>query len=301
MTTIESSRIVITSWVVRAPLRELYLCWSFTWGDLTATVLPATLFAAAAWAHTGHTASSMAAIVPQCVVYFWLYIYTFNLSNQLVGVDEDRINKPHRPLVRELLSTNGAWTRLVLATIGFLLVGLALGVAEWASLWVAAWVFHNHLGGARTWWGKNAAMVVGTVAQLCAAWQIVTPLDEQAWRWILAIAVPLGILVSLQDLRDTAGDIAGRRRTAVVVFGEQRLRTVLCVMFAVYPVPLYWLLYSRAPALASVVAAGAATITLLISWRVVRYRNSKADNTTYMLYTCWYCLALASAVPALAN
>lgn len=281
--------------------RELWLFWSFTWGDLTATVLPATVFATAAWAHAGQPRSRLAEVIAECLIYFCLYIYTFNLSNQLVGIAEDRLNKPHRPLVRGLVSVNGAWARLAVSTLGFLLVGLVLGVAEWAVAWVAAWVFHNHLGGARTWWGKNTAMVVGTVAQLGAAWQIVAPLDDQAWTWILAIAVPLCVLVSLQDLRDQQGDAAVRRRTAAVAFGERRLRVALCVLFALYPVPLYLLLYLRVPALASVIAAGAAALSLVISFRVIRYRDPKADNLTYMLYTYWYCLTLASAVPALAD
>ncbi len=282
--------------LVRAPIHEARICWSFTWGDLSATVLPATTFAIAAWNSTGLPAESLPTVIAKCLVYFWLYIYTFNLSNQLIGIDEDRINKPHRPLVTGMITPTGARRRLVLATVAFLVVGAALGVLLWTSLWVAAWGLHNHLGWARTGWGKNTAMVAGTIAQLAAAWQIVTPLTDTAWTWILTIAVPLGVLVSLQDLRDLAGDAAIGRRTAVMVMGERSSRLFFCVAFAVYPVLTYVALYRGAPAVAQCIGAAAGALSLAIAYRVVRLRDRRSDNTTYMMYTYWYCITLASAV-----
>ncbi|WP_216893125.1 UbiA family prenyltransferase [Nocardia alni] len=282
-------------------LREARICWSFTRRDLSATVIPATIFAIAAWAHTGHQALSLLVVAVKCLVYFWLYIYTFNLSNQLIGIEEDRLNKPERPLVTGLVTPRGAWWRLAIVTALFLAAGAALGVLWWTLLWVAAWVFHNHLGGARRFWGKNAAMVAGTIAQLAAAWQIVTPLSTPAWTWILAIAVPLGLLVSLQDLRDVQGDLAIGRRTAVTVFGDRACRYVFAVAFAVYPFGLYALLYRHTIWPAVALGGVCAAVAFTIAYRVVAMRTPRADHRTYMLYTYWYCLTLASAVAALAH
>ncbi|MFF0458620.1 UbiA family prenyltransferase [Nocardia africana] len=280
---------------------ELRLCWLFTRDDLTATVVPATIFGIAASVHTSHGFSQLTGVVVKCLIYFWLYIYTFNLSNQLTGIDEDRLNKPHRPLVRGEITAQGTRVRLVVATVVFFGVGVLLGVASWTAVWLAAWVFHDHRGGAARWWGKNAAMVAGTVAQLAAAWQITAPLDHQAWLWILVIAAPLGVLVSVQDLRDVAGDVAVGRRTAVVVFGDRRLRAVLTALFAIYPFVLYPLLYHRAPLIAASLGSAAAALLWVIAIRVAACRNPKSDNITYTLYTCWYCLTLLSAVFALAH
>ncbi|QBJ98143.1 ubiquinone biosynthesis protein UbiA [Rhodococcus sp. ABRD24] len=282
--------------LVRALLHEARVCWSFTWGDLSATVLPATMFAIAAWNSTDLPAQSILVVVAKCLVYFWLYIYTFNLSNQLIGIDEDRINKPHRPLVTGLITPTGARRRLMVATAAFLIVGTLFGVLVWTCLWIAAWALHNHLGWARTAWGKNAAMVAGTIAQLAAAWQIVTPLSDTAWTWILTIAIPLGALVSLQDLRDLAGDAAIGRRTAVMVMGEENSRRFFCLAFAVYPVLTYLALYRGAPTAAQYIGGAAAIISLSIAYRVIRLRDRRSDNTTYMMYTYWYCITLVSAV-----
>ncbi|MBH0776965.1 UbiA family prenyltransferase [Nocardia bovistercoris] len=284
-----------------ATVRELRICWAFTRGDLSATVLPATVFTMAAAMSAGLTLDALPGLLLRCVPYFWLYIYTFDLSNQLTGIDEDRINKPHRPLVTGLVTPAEVRVRLIVTTVAFLALGAALGVFEWTVLWVAAWVFHNHLGGAKFWWGKNLAMVAGTIAQLAAAWQIVTGPTATAWTWILAIAVPLAGLVSLQDLRDRDGDLAVGRRTMVVVLGEAQARLVLAVAFAVYPVLLYVLLYDGAPTAAVLIGGVGACVLSLIAFRVLALRSRRADHHTYLLYTAWYCLALASAIPVFAR
>ncbi|WP_062982259.1 UbiA family prenyltransferase [Nocardia anaemiae] len=282
-------------------LREVHIWWSFSAGDLTATVVPATTFAVAAWASTHAAVAALPLVLAECLVYFWLYIYTFNLSNQLTGIEEDRRNKPHRPLVVGLLTPQGARWRLVWVTAAFLVLGAVLGVLEWTVLWIVAWSFHDHFGGARTLWGKNAAMVAGTIAQLAAAWQIVTPLTAAAWIWIAAIAIPLGVLVSLQDLRDIDGDVAVGRRTAAVVFGAVACRRFFAAAFVIYPITMHFLVYRNAPAAAALVGLAAALLSLVIAYRVLRLRDRRADHTTYLLYTYWYCLTLASAVFAFAT
>ncbi|WP_433761602.1 UbiA family prenyltransferase [Nocardia sp. CA-135398] len=279
-------------------LREIHICWSFSAGDLTATVVPATTFAVAAWASTHTGVAALPLVLAECLVYFWLYIYTFNLSNQLTGIEEDRRNKPHRPLVVGLVSPQGARWRLMWVTATFLVLGAVLGVLEWTVLWIVAWCFHDQFGGARTLWGKNAAMVAGTIAQLAAAWQIVTPLTPAAWTWIAAIAIPLGVLVSLQDLRDIDGDVAVGRRTAAVVFGEVACRRFFAAAFSGYPIAMHFLVYRNAPLPAALVGIAAALLSFVIAYRVLRLRDRRADHTTYLLYTYWYCLTLASAVLA---
>lgn len=282
-------------------LRELHICWLFSAGDLTATVVPATTFAVAAWASKHAGVASLPRILAECLIYFWLYIYTFNLSNQLTGIEEDRRNKPHRPLVVGLVTPLGAKWRLVWATAAFLALGAVLQVLEWTVLWIVAWVFHNLLGGARALWGKNAAMVAGTIAQLAAAWQIVTPLTPAAWTWITAIAIPLSLLVSLQDLRDVDGDMAVGRRTAAVVFGEMVCRRFFAAAFTVYPIAMHFLIYRNAPGAAALLGVVAALLSFVIAYRVLRRRDRRADHTTYLLYTYWYCLTLASSIFAFAT
>jgi len=292
----ERATVGVLAAVLRSFSREIQLWWSFSKGDLTATILPATTFAMAACASAHLHWPSVPLVLLKCLLYFWLYIYTFNLSNQLTGIEEDRLNKPHRPLVVGMVSIRGAWWRLFLTTGAFLVFGAVVGVLAWTVLWVVAWTFHNHLGGARAAWGKNLAMVAGTVAQLAAAWQIVIPLSSAAWTWILAIALPLGLLVSLQDLRDVDGDVAIGRKTAIALVGEKNARVFFCSAFSIYPIALNLAIYRFAPPLAALIGAVGTLLSFAIAYRVIWLRTRKADHTTYMMYTYWYCLTLLSAV-----
>jgi 4-hydroxybenzoate polyprenyltransferase len=83
---------------VKFAIRELNIFLAFSWRDWSATMIPASVFAVGAVRHTGqHSIPSIAS--DYLVLLLWLatYAYLFNLTNQIVGIDEDRINKPDRP------------------------------------------------------------------------------------------------------------------------------------------------------------------------------------------------------------
>ncbi len=189
---------------------ELRLSWAFIAGDLSSAVVPPLLFSLVAWKVDGAVWGHLPAVLARSLLYFWLYIYTFCLANQLAGIEEDRTNKPHRPLVTGMVTPEAARLRLYVTMALFLLVGAGLGVLVYAALWLLVIVVHNLANLSRHWVVKNSCMSVGIIVQLGAAWQLITPLTEEAWRWILFPAVVILPLVSLQDLRDMAGRCPGR-------------------------------------------------------------------------------------------
>ncbi|KAJ7628920.1 hypothetical protein FB45DRAFT_748815 [Roridomyces roridus] len=62
------------------------------------------------------------------LAYFVLYLYTFNIADQITGLDEDRINKPDRPLPSGLLSIRETYVRLCLLTAAYIAFSAAWGV-----------------------------------------------------------------------------------------------------------------------------------------------------------------------------
>jgi 4-hydroxybenzoate polyprenyltransferase len=82
------------------PLRELRLSIQFIRRDIATTLIPSFIFTVVAvkyaWPLSG---LELLCVLGRWGLYFWLYIYTFCLANQIAGVDEDRINKPTRPYV----------------------------------------------------------------------------------------------------------------------------------------------------------------------------------------------------------
>jgi 4-hydroxybenzoate polyprenyltransferase len=275
--------------------RELDLTWGFVRYDFSATVIPASLCMVAA-------ARVQGGVEPSALVlgalYFLLYVYTFAVSNQIIGIEEDRRNKPDRPLPAGRVALRGAWGRWLLAMGLFPMLGAALGVGWWAVLWQVCFGLYNFGGFARHWATKSLIMGVGLVAQLAAAWTIVGPLSEIAWQWITGLAVVASVFCNIQDLRDVAGDRVLRRRTLPIVYGMGRTCLALAVLFAVgLPLLTHAWLFASIP-LGWATAACLAVLdglSVLIAVRLLLDRRPAALHRSYMLFTYWYCAALASA------
>ncbi|GAA2862177.1 UbiA family prenyltransferase [Streptosporangium fragile] len=283
-------------------VREAVLTWRFVYRDLSSTIIPTSLFVGAAAVHHGLPAGPALWAAGKNALWTFLYLYTFCVSNQIAGVEEDRANKPDRPLPSGLVTTAGARRRWGAAMALFTVAGFALDVLLWTLLWQAVTIFHNFGGWGR--WGptKNLCMVLGTIAQLAAAWTMAGPLDGTAWRWILAISLIIaGAAVHIQDLRDMAGDRLAGRRTLPLLLGERATRRHLAVGVAVMPILLALILY--VPEEDHIAAAACALVLTAvcwtIAWRVVRRRTPADDHQTYLLYTYMFCYVLLSGVVVL--
>jgi len=229
-------------------------------------------------------------------IYFLLYVYSFCLANQIAGVEEDRINKPDRPLPAGLLTVGEAKLRYLAASLALVLVGAGLAVLRWALLWVLVTAALNFAGLAARWWSKNlVAMSLGTLAQLAAAWEIVAEPTPASWRWVLVVALWAGCTSPTQDFRDQAGDRANRRRTLPIVLGEVASRRLMAVIWLAMCALVHVLLFGGPQSLAvralDLVIVG---YHLFVVRRLLRLRTPEEDHRTYMIYTYLYVLILAS-------
>ncbi len=282
---------------------ELLLVWHFIVRDLSSTLAPATLWTLAAWQSSGADWAALPMILLRSTLYFTLYIFIFCLVNQMVGLEEDRLNKPDRPLVRGLISLHGAWLRWLIGMILFALAGWAFQVLEWTLLWMAVVFLHNNGGWAKHWTGKHVSMALGIVAQLGAAWSMVTPLTPAAAIWIGTIAWVMLPLVAVQDLRDMLGDRRIGRRTLPLVWGEWPTRWWLCLGFVGLAWLLHTALFMRLGQSMLVWACDlcVVAICLLLAVRSVWLPKTlrqkvQQDHQTYLLFTYWYCAMLLSGM-----
>jgi 4-hydroxybenzoate polyprenyltransferase len=278
--------------------REALLSWQFIKGDVSSAVIPAVFFMISACRNYALPVNEFTLALGKGLVYFWLYIWAFSLSNQVEGFDEDQLNKPQRPIIQGLVSIRGALIRWVIVSILFLLVGFWFSVWEWALLWLIGIILHNFWGWSKHWVGKNILMSLGVVAQLAAAWQIVGPLTAVAWSWIVVSAAIIFPLISVQDLRDMPGDIANQRKTFPLVIGEYPTRILMSFCFMFLPFLIHVKLI--APAGYNLAVIWCDIILAVVSWliaaRLMLCRSLQADSNTYSLFTYWYCLEMASSI-----
>lgn len=289
-----------TSWLrwTHGLRQELLLSWRFIARDVSSAVIPPLLFIIAAWRVQPVRFEEFLSAAVRGGVLFALYIYTFCLSNQIGGVEEDRLNKPDRPLAAGLTSVQDAQVRWVSSMLLYALMGWSFNVLEWVLMWQAVSTLHNFYGWSQHWFTKNLTMALGIIAQLACAWQLIGPVTPDAWRWILLISLVIFTLVSLQDLRDIAGDRLSGRRTLPLVMGELPARVVLALGFAVLPLVLdAWLL---APVDDQPIVQVYRLVLTLSSWlvaaRVWLLRTPAADHRTYMFFTYIYCAILTGAI-----
>ncbi|MFY0581414.1 UbiA family prenyltransferase [Cystobacter fuscus] len=284
-------------------LREARIFFRFTWRDLSAAVIPALLFMIAAVRASEPTEPllAMLAALARGLPYFSLYVYSFCLSNQIAGVEEDRVNKPDRPIPAGLVSIEGAKLRWRVVMVLFPAVAFGLGGFEllaWAVARQIISVLHNFLGWSQHWFTKNPILMgLGVVAMLAPAWRMITDFSPLVWRWILLIALAVGVSISVQDLRDIEGDRLRGRKTLPLSIGETPARLLLSALCLLLPVATGLLLRGD---------AGTAPVALLfdlivtglcvaIAVRLLVLRTPSADHKTYMLWTYWYCAELLSA------
>ncbi|ORZ36776.1 hypothetical protein BCR44DRAFT_1431754 [Catenaria anguillulae PL171] len=254
----------IESWGALAPLARAALhaqadlawlakvLWLFTKTDIHNLVLPGctmnlvihSLYASAsqlAWYHIGMS-------MVKSFIWGYLGLLVIDVTNQLMGMDEDKLNKPFRPLPAGLITVRGAMRLAVLSTFAFVYVANKMGVIWCALSFVAATSTYNFTGTDRNWLGKNLCNAWGYGCYFAAGgwiawWDIaksvglenVVVLDDVALtvRCLVALhAVTILATITIQDLRDVDGDLQSRRLTQNLDMGEWISRVQIAVCMA---------------------------------------------------------------------
>ena len=225
---------------------ELQLCYRFMWRDIPAAVLPGVAFTLVAVKHHGSTNYVPALL--WSLFYFCLYIYTFNLCNQYTGVEEDRINKPDRPIPSGLVSVEGVRFRWYIVTVLYIVAGLAIGNVWSSLLWIFDIAMYYHYGWSEHWFSKNSVFIpLGTVVQGWAGWSVATGdiwLDQESVVFIGMAVLYACLLVNLQDFRDVEGDRKVGRKTMPVQFGMASSAYMQSFLFLLQFLIFYTVIFS---------------------------------------------------------
>ena len=216
---------------------ELQVCYRAIWRDIPVAIISGLAFTVTA-AKQGHCSlADFMAALPFAVVYFFLYLYSFNLSNQIAGVEEDKIDKPDRPIPSGLLTIQGAKYRWWVVTALYVATGIVIGNVWSCILWILTFLALNHGGMDKHWFTKNCiAMPLGTLVLGWAAWSIVygsTWMNQEYTMFIVVILLFVAATVNLQDLRDVKGDSKSGRKTMPIQFGMHAARVIISCSFTI--------------------------------------------------------------------
>jgi hypothetical protein len=232
--------------------------------------------------------------VPAVVLWVWLNLLLFNVSNQIqdTSIEEDRENKPWRPLpsqtiaqpqARILYMTLWPLVLIISAVTGGIIPSISLQILGFAYNelhWADSWYFRNPINA-----GGYLSFIVGAVeAALNVSYLEYSPLTIR-WLALIGCAVTTGI--HAMDLYDQAGDSKRGRRTLPIALGATLARSMLLVS-----VTLVSLSASRVIGVSFVSSSPAIALAAVISGRL-SYRLKPSVRYEKTTFKCW-CLWIIS-------
>ncbi|KAH8691635.1 UbiA prenyltransferase family-domain-containing protein [Talaromyces proteolyticus] len=269
---------------------EAKLCYGFMHRDVSMGMLPVPAFTTASLLYRNATMEDMATTIPKSFLLGYLFLYSFVVGNQVCGVQEDRINKPDRPIAAGMSSLQAARIRWAVLTALYVGYGTYLGVGTWSFMWVLIAFSHNFLNLGDFGPTKDLCVGIGCVAQLTAAWLVGGSPYDIGWSWIKVIAMYVVLPISVQDLRDVPGDLAIGRRTMPIILGDLPCRVYISlgVLASQFLLIRNCILNYRFDISTIILSSIIATLAMALILRLFAFRDVKSDRLSYRLYTLIY-------------
>ncbi|KAL8382121.1 hypothetical protein RB595_006077 [Gaeumannomyces hyphopodioides] len=301
--------------------RFLHTIWLFTESDVKTVLVPSALFglanAVALWLLLPESAGVphprvVLGRAPQILLYVWVNLVVIDIQNQRDpdAIEEDRINKPGRPLPSGKVSPSEAGSLLVASVIIAVLASYCLGAPGASVLVILLGYAYSDLGGSEHPVLRNLLNALGMPCFAVGALQVaLNPTSSPGgsgggpWvplltgRWVLVLAAAIFSTISIQDIKDQEGDAARGRRTLPLVVGDAAARWLVAVPVLAWSALLPWLwgcttVLGYAPLLG---------LGLVVAARTLAVRRSvSADKRTFKIWCLWlvalYCLPLSRAL-----
>ncbi|KAF8164744.1 UbiA prenyltransferase family [Crassisporium funariophilum] len=253
----------------------------FSKSDIKTTLIPVSFFALGA-APLSPTRRLSHAI--QAIVWIWLHLLQFNLANQVRDPEEDRRNKPWRPLPSGRISLANAYILKRIATVACLLVSWYYSSRVFiASAFFAVLIpMYHEMHGDRHWLTKNLMNSLGyacfAIGSTLIAASDRSKLDLTGSLSIFIISAILATTIQTQDFQDVQGDKLVGRQTLPIAFPNISRYTPLISL-------VIWSLYLTSMWEIDIPGSvGFTCLAIIVGVRYYLWRTTKDDQFSYLLY-----------------
>lgn len=184
------------------------------------------------------------------VITCLIWVYMFDIANTTSSVEEDKLNKPHRPIPAGLITVKQARVRWLISwCLALSILGLLYG--KWPAFYMAlmqTWVFGFYVWPAYRHWLTKSIMVTGGTFMMLRLLNAVI-LDIDQWRMNpepdMIVCVWTMATIHLQDFRDIEGDRTTHAVTIPIILspkGQTALRhTTACVLITGNIISISWI------------------------------------------------------------
>ncbi|MFD1453717.1 hypothetical protein [Oceanobacillus sojae] len=149
---------------------EIYLSWRVVRSNFVPSVIAGAVFGIAAWSVSSEPVLTLPIIILVGAIHGLLTAYSFDLMNQLVGVEEDKVNKPHRPIPSGLCTAKQIERRIPYVWLVHLFLIYILGGMIWFTIWIIYSVVYNYWGGSNQWFIKTLCANFSTLVVTIPLW-----------------------------------------------------------------------------------------------------------------------------------
>ncbi|KAK8062546.1 hypothetical protein PG997_014643 [Apiospora hydei] len=222
------------------------------------------------------------------VLFFNFYsLLIFDLANQYPpeSVEEDRVNKPWRPIPSGLVTSEQARQAMLLTAPVCLAANYMLGLWNEGLLVQVLSYYYNELnGGGGLFRDAIIAVSYGLAnrasLKLATGPENVVSVSGHAWTAIVS-----GIILTtmhIQDLKDQRGDRKLRRKTLPLFLGDGLCRIALAIL-----IPFWSLVNVGFWNLGFMSSSSYCLLAVLISKRVLTKREKQDDARIWKLWCFW--------------
>jgi 4-hydroxybenzoate polyprenyltransferase len=216
-----------------------------------------------------------------------LLLLCLNNQTSTESIEEDRVNKPWRPLPSQRTTAERAKQLMLVAIPATLLLSAAVGAIFQTLVLMVLNLWYNDWGGGEKVVPRNFINAVGFICYTSASLEIllgssIVSCAPLRWQWLGIIWVAVFFTVHLQDLRDQLGDRLRGRPTLPLLIGDCHARWTILVPLVCLSVlcPMFWQLGLLGYVL-PVTTGG------LITTRLLTQRTAAADRMTFKIWSLW--------------
>jgi len=267
---------------------ETYLSWRVIRSNFVPSVMAGACFSIAAWSVSSEPVSALPLLILVGIIHGLLTAYSFDLINQLVGVEEDKVNKPHRPIPSGLCTPKQIKRRIPYVWLIHLFLIYIIGGMVWLTIWIIYSLVYHFWGGDQKWYIKTLLANVSTLVVTVPLWIFINgDIGPMALTWFTVFFTYWFTCSILQDLRDIEGDILNGRRTLPMILGDTLSRKLSAIALTFQPllfiVPIY--IWGDLSVKSSIGIMIFTISSWYLVWRILHLRTKDADDMTYKLYT----------------
>lgn len=167
------------------------------------------------------------------VLSITLFIYHFQVGNQITetSIQEDKINKPFRPIASGIISKYEGYYHFYVSLILYLIISYLFNIIQETILWIFISYLLNF-----TWLGKdgfikNILLFPGTYCLITSTLIIINGRNSLIYykNEILLTCLYFNLNIFIQDLKDHKGDLKSNRKTLSIRYGFDNVRKLLII------------------------------------------------------------------------